>query len=141
MTEQGNSAKHELLPYGLEAWLDRQQRSRYKLLQDERAVNWWRMALLLVILVLAGIIAMVVRPGEGSRTWILRIGVTILALEIMVGCWLFTLDTTLRFHENLNKPIEDSWALLHKQTTGFVQMVYYFGSFLGVAFLVLALWL
>ena len=142
MTEQRQDVQPESVPHDkdLEVWSDLYQRARYKLLQDERAVNWWRIALLLVLLLLAGVVALTARPGPERSAWLLRLGVTFLACEIMVGCWLFTLDTTLRFHENKGGPITDPWAKLHRRTTAAVQMLYYLGSLVGLALLVLGLW-
>ncbi len=71
-----------------ENWTKRDQTHRYKVLQDERVMNWWRIASLLPVLILASVLALISHKGPGQSSIWLRRGIAILALDILLGCWL-----------------------------------------------------
>jgi hypothetical protein len=127
------------------------QTRRYHKLQDERAANWWRIGLVLVILVLAAVINLTFQPGPWHRTLLLRLAITILAIEILVGCCLLVADQSFRQHENSRTNLDwnaadrkgqpDWTASFHAKRLRRSQMFYYIGGGLGAVLFVAGLWM
>ncbi len=125
------------------------QTRRYHQLQDERATNWWRIALLLVVLDLAAVIALTFHQGSWYKFFLLRLAITLLTTEIVIGCCLLVADQSLRHHENSRTNLDwlaaeekgrpDWTASFHHGTLRRSQIVYYCGSGLGVVLLLAGL--
>lgn len=127
------------------------QTRRYHQLQDERAANWWRIALLLAVVTVNAVLGMAFQPAPWYKPLLFRIAITILIIEMMIGGCLLVADQPLRQHENSRTNLNrgeghtrgtpDWTASFHRQTLRRSQMVYYIGSGLGICVFLLALWI
>lgn len=127
------------------------QTRRYHQLQDERAANWWKIALLLVLFDLGAVLTLAFTHGPWYKILLLRVVITILTTDVLAGCCLLVADQSLRHHENSGTNLDwkaaeekgrpDWTASFHQRTLRRSQMLYYLGTCLGVLLFVLVLWL